>query len=1610
MNILRNTLKLIFVYCPIVVILIILGFTIQNNINSILDNLEPVVSKSATEFIGVPCQVDKIQISFLGINLKSVIIKDKENKDFIEAENVWVTLKPINFNTRNIQLKSVRVDKASVNIYRNKDWNFRFLDELSKKFKTSPMDIVGPVFLITNSQVKVYDSQTKYKDNISNINIRINLKDEKHPSIIANLDSNYIENIKYYVKFNRPEHIAYIKSNIKNINLSAFNEYKNLIPKNKATDIINKSYLYGSSNLNVSATIQDYKVKNYSIESINENVSAISPYGKLSKTNIYATCTNDILNFKTKGLFNSSETYIDGSLNIKKPSDIKGNISVKNVKSDYFKDFIPKEYASLKGSLDMSASIDGTIDNPKVSLNAKAHDIDYNGIKLKDLTLRTNYSNKSANYELYIKNQDKDIGKNIIPYNGEVYAKGNINNIDVKNFNPKKLTTNSIVSLRKLDLSNVPYCGGNAQGDINLKGYLLNPVINSNITIHEGLFKYKKLKYENLIVALSIDSNNKKFLVNSGLIKHIYNTDLIFRGYIDSKLNGSFSLEFNKLSLDELGKDFDIDIDGSASLSANISKNGDKITNTNLINIQNLTYNNQTVNHIQGNIELNNNGIVINAIHILDFPATFTFYGIITPNEDYLIPYDTAKKILNKEKIQYKERIDKFLNIWTLKPNKSMPLYFDLDINCNNYSTKSLFKRLNIKNEKIKAISNGNISLKGKFEKEKVSNLQGEGIVKVNDLNVYGYPFNNITANLDIKDDTIFLTKLQGNAVSFNISEENIFGNIEGVGKYNYITGDLEASVNLNNININDFRKYYNDYVNLYGILNTKCSINGIVNKDVQDINANISSNMPRLNINGKSYRNLNLNCNLQHSDLISGALSITKDNQSLNAHINDLSIKNKNVKKCDFSIKEMDINDLREIFYLSPVAKLPKVAKILEWTPIINNGTLNLEGDLSGKFEKINGNIELNASNINADFDQISKIHSNITSKDGKININSFEIYGTEFTLLCKGDFYNENLNLDLNLDNLPIERFNKYYKLDKLDGSLKAHALISGNYKKPNVKADFKVSNLKINDFKFHSLVSDNILIDPEYISLNEGLTLNLTDNNKLLITGKIPTNILENLDKELDINLVAENQDLDFIELFTPQITKNTTSGEFGGNLSIKGSLNEPKILGNFNISKGEIHTLGNTTIHELNSNIKINNDNDKLICNADFISKDDTLKENALSGYGEIILNNLREILNDQNSNVIYKRILNEASIKAEANLNDYYYISKDFTDFSDNSTTYLNGKVLVNGNLINPKIYTETPIVLNKLKTSIKTSANVETENQNTILMMAMKEQEESKKLFSFNDYIDYDEINLSEDRNNVLINPLFDIKATTKEAEIRPPATIIKANADVSIEGSYNSPYIKGSGVIQEGRTNFQIARARFIKGSKIDFVFKDWKANVNMDVHAFSNVHYSDKAGFDEKYKINIDITGNLDNYEISLTSDPDGLSKNEILRAFSGFSADNKLNAGNTLAAIGANTILSPVEDFFVEYLGFNYLNFTYKQDEYAVIDIERSFDNKFYGSFYSNLYSSNKTNKNDINNNISLWQLKLGYKFNKRFRVNVGINNKNDLSSEFSYQFRF
>ena len=239
---------------------------------------------------------------------------------------------------------------------------------------------------------------------------------------------------------------------------------------------------------------------------------------------------------------------------------------------------------------------------------------------------------------------------------------------------------------------------------------------------------------------------------------------------------------------------------------------------------------------------------------------------------------------------------------------------------------------------------------------------------------------------------------------------------------------------------------------------------------------------------------------------------------------------------------------------------------------------------------------------------DQIFANNFNLSYKDSKISLQSEELNNSE--------------RLNVALENFKIETITEIVKIDELAvaGVIDGTVQINDLSKNMTFGTDLTVSDLIVYDHQIGNILAKIENSSPTTFNIDVELA-GIKNNAKII--GSY------NTEKELfDLNLNLNHLDMGTIESFSKKMI-NETAGYISGNLAIKGTVDQPSILGKIKFNQVGL------TIVETGSNFR--NIDDAILFTPKGIEFDyfkiNDKDNNSLTVNGDILTKNYRDFLFD-----------------------------------------------------------------------------------------------------------------------------------------------------------------------------------------------------------------------------------------------------------------------------------------------------------------------------------------------------------------------------------------
>ena len=847
-----------------------------------------------------------------------------------------------------------------------------------------------------------------------------------------------------------------------------------------------------------------------------------------------------------------------------------------------------------------------------------------------------------------------------------------------------------------------------------------------------------------------------------------------------------------------------------------------------------------------------------------------------------------------------------------------------------------------------------------------------------------------------MSDNTVFFNDIDGRASVFNAIDDNKFTRLTGNGYIDLKDYAVKGDLLVSDVNISDFRGYFSDYVNASGLCDLTVSVDGYMNS----INVICNGSFRRVTFNGKNYSNVTLTASIANSESFAVDLFMEKEPETLHLYAEDYNIRNRSVGRAGLSADNISAIELLELYSMSPLGTREESRKFLSYLPSLTGGDINARMEICGSLDSLSGKGSLTGTDIVCGSEHMQNMNLEIELDKGVVNMPDLtlefpDIYITAsaFPLYDKDSVTNTNLSVI----NLPVSRVSNYTSIKNLDGLLTVDALIEGNVKSPSISASVDLQHPSYNNIRIDRISAGRIVLDGNKLDFSKGLKLLIGDYSAVL-RGTIPWNsdtMRPDEEGDLDIRFDMDRQNLAFADTLYAARRSEPSDGIFDSHISVTGSLSKPVIEGYMNIEEGTVCPAGTLVISDINGNVTLSNNGGTgplLITFNDCSFSDDQGKRNAC-------------VITD--GSYIKLASLKDSEMDISCILDDYHLDAGGITPYQERIKGNISGRLTASGPLSSPLITDNgTPVTVEKLYCSV--SRLSQKDEEETDMDESIKAAQENTELMGFD----------GRPREPVparSFDPRFDISLRADSCDIRPPMTKISCDTSATVKGTLSDPRIVADGVVRSGRVLLHVARLRINKGSNVRFTYIDHTPDAILDASAFTDVRTTDRLGINNSYRVTVNLSGSIKDMNMEMTSDPEGLNETEIMSAIGKFGISKngltgnsyEFNPVNMAASVGISTIMSPIEDFFVDTMGIDVLSFDYMDNEYAIVNVEKTFGKRYFISFYQNFLNNDSASSHT---GISKWELKAGAKLFNKYRLTLGTNDNREVKAEISFGMSF
>jgi autotransporter translocation and assembly factor TamB len=669
-------------------------------------------------------------------------------------------------------------------------------------------------------------------------------------------------------------------------------------------------------------------------------------------------------------------------------------------------------------------------------------------------------------------------------------------------------------------------------------------------------------------------------------------------------------------------------------------------------------------------------------------------------------------------------------------------------------------------------------------------------------------------------------------------------------------------------------------------------------------------------------------------------------------------------------ALEAIPVSWLRQLMLALPVEVPPDLP---ERTDTLN-GTLSARWQLSGTTEKPQLAFDGQALHITWNGRSLGELQARGNWSQEQLD---FQVrwQAESSRLEAKGSLQDETLNAEMELSQFPLEWLPLWEpSLPPIKGILDLTMLATGSPKQPELTLSATVQRLELplsspsdpSDLSGGSNASqpptfpiDQLLFSR--IEVREGA---ITTEDALIqvrdyrarLSGQLPFRWSSRTiprDEPISVHLTIKEQPLRLLELFLP-IDVERTAGTLNARLDIEGTLDELKPRGELQIAQGSLALESlSTYLHELGLQVEFDGQQARIV-----------QAQARSSAGGQLDLTGAIDVAREEPVLALSGRL-------------QRFTLNEPRLPMGGSARGHLDGEFSLRGTLKKPQLAAHLKVLDGFLSLPA--------------------------------------EMQMAQGGFALPANPELNV-----QIQVAPGFTLRNPNLDARMEGALQisgtlgEPRASGTFSLQGGALNLPTARLRLQPESLILLTYPhttptgETIARLELDVRATTTVVALDYTGDPQRYRVELDIRGPLDDpqrFQMVARSDPPGLSEQRILSLLGRGSALEALARGDNpvqifrqqLSEVVAGQVmpalLSPLETGIAEALGLEQfaLDLDYTGNTPAQIYLVKELFNGFGISYRRSLAITNPPYEVRL-----FYRLPFRYRFLQRLKIGWGFDN--------------
>jgi translocation and assembly module TamB len=840
-----------------------------------------------------------------------------------------------------------------------------------------------------------------------------------------------------------------------------------------------------------------------------------------------------------------------------------------------------------------------------------------------------------------------------------------------------------------------------------------------------------------------------------------------------------------------------------------------------------------------------------------------------------------------------------------------------------------------------------------------LQSAQATAEFRLEDGSAFGYPITEASARLDLIDDRLQISEA---VVKSQDAEAGVSGSVMLDSRA------VDLAFSLTGFDLSRLH----DRIAKYAIVGGTARAEGIVTGNITNPKVSASANIDNLIINYAKFDNAELKLNYENGSISDLTAVLARGNQSISIQANGYNVLTNCLTSATGKITNISIPDLWSIFTASPYLRSKRgaqvresLAKIPKFTSGLLNGTFTMSGCLSEPM----GSLEITGSDVGIDNRKIETVVLSAGASEGKINLNQLKATAGDTSVSATGwyEIAPRQINLDFSAFNLDLSHLRPMLGENTPGGMMSAEFSIEGDIKSPKIVGSIDVVKPTFAGLTFDTFRASRIEVMQDRIEFIDVFLA--TGSHQIVARGYVPWSWSTwSIPSDKPIQMVAEmkKQELSVLASFISSIEPGATSGSIEASLQIGGTLADPSLKGSINVEDGSI-ALKNFYNQFNNINIALSFDGDR-------ITVDRFSTTSSLGGTLSIVPGGYIALGEGE---------------AAQANLllaaDNFSVAERNALGMQEDVNLQLNAGLSITGDPM-------APLMANADVGGVAGGIDI----HDAHISFVAAEVPRSQVAFV------------------PPINPTFNVSIKVgPDVVLSPPNMTLSVAGEGSITGTLAKPVVVIDPLtIEEGTIRLAISRLNVAPGGTIAIRYSPPEEPVvRVSLNAKTNVTAVNSLGQRERYEVTVAVSGTVTNLKIDLSSDPSGLTDEQMLAAlghvsgvFASGEAGLQNELGNILTAVGTSTIFAPVESLFVEQLGFEQFTVEYGLGQPLALYASRRLWGNFFISYYGFL-TSDFTSPNDV-----AYLLGISYRFKRNYQATIFVDDQQNGSFQMQYTTAF